>query len=109
MLFWYYLYERYHWVCVSLRQSEMRKAGLYDETEFSFRLGSRYWLEWIAFPISGVIFAALPMMVAQWSHLWTERLVYQVTAKPIKEFAKEVSDFAQTTDSAAAVQPAGMS
>ena len=84
MLFWFYLYEHYHWICLTLREVEMCKAGLYDETDFSPRRGSWYWMDWFFFPVAGLIFGFCPMVVAQWSHLWTEHLVYHVTAKPVR-------------------------
>ena len=82
VIFWFYLYEHFHWLCVRLREIEMRKVGLFDAADFSRRQGSRYWLDWVGFPVAGVLFGAAPAVVAQFSHLWTDSLVYQVTAKP---------------------------
>lgn len=90
MLFWYFLYEHYHWLCVTTREFDMRKAGLYNEAEFSHRLSSKYWIDWFAFPVAGVIFGTVPMIVAQWSHFFTESLVYQVTAKPMRNIVNVV-------------------
>ncbi|KAJ3095935.1 hypothetical protein HDU96_000986 [Phlyctochytrium bullatum] len=39
-------------------------------------------LDWAAVPFSGLFFHTIPMIVAQTSQLWTDRLDYKVAAKP---------------------------
>lgn len=89
MVFFFYNYERYHKVCVSLRQEEMRHAGLLeamvDHDGFSTKVfQSAGLLEAILFPINGLIFGGIPAMQAVLSHIFTERLVYVVSLKPTK-------------------------
>lgn len=78
------LYERYHELCVSTREREMTAAGLEDRMVggFSYR---RHWtrgLDYVLFPVSGVLFGSFPTIVALVWHFWTLRLVYRVSVKP---------------------------
>lgn len=81
-------YERYHQVCIQARENEMRRAGLYEEMEDDFSHRQRWTLtaivDYFTFPISGTIFGSVPLFQAIVSHFWTEKLVYLVSAKPVK-------------------------
>ncbi|KAB8356635.1 hypothetical protein FH972_024212 [Carpinus fangiana] len=77
------LYERYHALCVGLRERAVRRSGLhYDADTFSKRTSWLYAMDYVMFPVGGIIFGSLPAVVAQVCHLWTDRLVYHVSAKP---------------------------
>lgn len=87
MLCYFYLFERYHKLCVGLRQEEMRQAGLLEEIEDGdgitpnvFQVAGLF--EAALFPIGGVIFGAIPAIQAELSHLFTDRLTYVVSLKP---------------------------
>lgn len=96
MLVFLALYERYHDAALSAREAEMRRAGLYDEEGFSIRAPgtwrewwtSRYWADYVAFPVAGMVFGSIPAMCAQWGHFWTDHLIYQVSAKPMSRVLK---------------------
>lgn len=87
MLCFFYLYERYHRLCVGLRMEEMRQAGMLDHMEehdgftpHVFQVAGLF--EVALFPIGGIIFGALPALHAVLSHLFTDRLTYVVSLKP---------------------------
>lgn len=87
MLVYFYLYERFHKLCVGLRWEEMREAGLLDHmadndgfTPNSFQYLGLF--EAGLFPLGGVIFGAIPAIQAELSHLFTDRLTYVVSLKP---------------------------
>ena len=85
VFFW--RYEKYHRLCVSLRQEEMRKAGLLQNlTEgdgFSPNAFITYGiLEAALFPIGGFVYGAMPAFQAMLCHLFTDRLTYHVSLKP---------------------------
>lgn len=81
-------YERYHRVCVEARESEMKRAGLYDHMtdNFSHRKPSRpvTCLDYLLFPVAGTIFGSVPLVHAAFAHFWTDRLAYKVSEKPIR-------------------------
>jgi hypothetical protein len=81
-------YERYHRVCVELRESEMKRAGLYDDMtdNFSHRQRSKptIWLDYLLFPLAGAIFGSMPLVHAAFAHFWTDRLIYKVSEKPAR-------------------------
>ncbi|KEF53760.1 uncharacterized protein A1O9_10161 [Exophiala aquamarina CBS 119918] len=81
-------YERYHQVCVEAREQEMRRVGLYEELEIEFSRRKRWTLasiiDYFVFPISGTVFGSVPLLQAIVSHFWTDKLVYVVSAKPVK-------------------------
>ncbi|KAF2173915.1 hypothetical protein M409DRAFT_62133 [Zasmidium cellare ATCC 36951] len=87
MLTFFYLYERYHRLCVGLRKEEMRRAGMLEDMEEAdgftanvFQVAGLF--EAALFPIGGFIFGAIPAMQAVLSHLFTDRLTYVVSLKP---------------------------
>ena len=87
MLGFFYRYQRYHRLCVALRQEEMRKAGMLDEMiehdGFSLSIFMvAGFIEAGLFPIGGFIFGAIPALQAVMSHLFTDRLTYVVSLKP---------------------------
>lgn len=87
MMCFFYLYSKYHHVCLGLRQEDMRRAGMLEDMsendEFStkvFQVAGVF--ETAIFPLGGFIFGAIPALQAVISHLFTERLVYVVSLKP---------------------------
>ncbi|CAK4024836.1 hypothetical protein AC578_2731 [Lecanosticta acicola] len=87
MLCFFYLYERYHRLCVGLREEEMRRAGMLEDMEehdgftpYVFQFAGLF--EAATFPIGGFIFGAIPALQAVLSHLFTDRLTYVVSLKP---------------------------
>lgn len=85
MLCAFYLYEAYHGVCVGTRKSEMRRGGLYDQMQDNFSATSGdilHYGQYVLFPVAGIFFVTLPLVVAQVSHFFTDRLEYEVTRKP---------------------------
>ena len=89
-------YEGYHRACIEARSSEMKKAGLYEELaeEFSYRkrLSFVTMMDYMLFPVSGTVFGSAPLLQAIVSHFWTEKLVYLVSAKPIKAVSKGLNE-----------------
>jgi hypothetical protein len=85
-------YEGYHKACIEARAHEMKKAGLYEELaeEFSYRkrLSIITIMDYVLFPVAGTVFGSVPLLQAILSHFWTEKLVYLVSAKPVKSVAK---------------------
>ena len=87
IVIFFYRYEKYHQLCVAHRQEEMRKAGLLkDGTEhYGFCHSAFLWfglLEAGIFPLGGFIYGALPACQAILSHVFTDKLAYQVSLKP---------------------------
>jgi hypothetical protein len=87
MMGYFYLYARYHNLCLGLRQDEMKRAGLLedmmDHDGFStqvFQVAGIF--EAALFPLGGFVFGAIPALQAVLSHLFTERLTYVVSLKP---------------------------
>ena len=82
--FFMYLYESYHLVCVRNREDEMKRAGLYEDMQdsFSYRSWKKNWFDYVALPVNGTLYGTAPAVVAEFSHLLTDRIVYQVSAKP---------------------------
>jgi hypothetical protein len=78
------LYERWHTMCLDMRMQDMRAANL-TGTGCSRRVWyhPQCLLERICFPIAGTVYGAIPTLHAVFSHFWTDRLVYQVSKKPI--------------------------
>jgi hypothetical protein len=81
-------YERYHQVCIQVREQEMKRVGLYEEMASEFSRRQRWTLssivDYLIFPISGTVFGSIPLLQAIVSHFWTDNLVYLVSAKPVK-------------------------
>jgi hypothetical protein len=77
------LYGAYHTLCVRQRKEDMARAGVMEE--FAHRDGWRlkYLVDRVIFPVAGVLYGALPAFWAQFAHLWTEKLVYGVSLKPV--------------------------
>jgi hypothetical protein len=87
MIFFFYLYERYHRLCVGLRQEEMRRAGMLEDmkqgdgfTHNTFQFAGI--LEAVLFPLGGFAFGAIPAMHAVVCHMFTDKLTYVVSLKP---------------------------
>ncbi|KIW96592.1 uncharacterized protein Z519_01983 [Cladophialophora bantiana CBS 173.52] len=87
-------YERYHGACIEAREREMRRAGLYEELADEFSYRRRFSLitmaDYVLFPIAGTVFGSVPLLQAIVSHFWTEKLVYLVSAKPVKTITKNL-------------------
>ena len=85
-----YFYETYHLVCVRNREEEMKAAGLWEDMQdnFSYRSLRKNWFDYCALPVNGTLYGTAPAIVAEFSHLWTDQIVYQVSAKPLKKLAE---------------------
>lgn len=79
-----YFYESYHLVCVRNREDEMKRAGLWESMQgnFTYRSWKKNWFDYVALPVNGTLYGTLPAVVAEFSHFFTDRLVYHVSAKP---------------------------
>ncbi|KAK5188312.1 hypothetical protein LTR92_011610 [Exophiala xenobiotica] len=88
LIYFFVFYEGYHHVCVEAREAEMKEAGLYEEMEENFskrnKTGIRIWLDYLVFPIAGIVFGSTPLMHAAFAHFWSDRLDYKVSTKPIR-------------------------
>jgi hypothetical protein len=62
----------------------MVQAGLADRLidGFSHRTWRKTGIDFLLFPIAGILYGSLPMMVALIWQLWTLSLVYKVSKKP---------------------------
>ena len=92
------IYDQYHQTCLQVREWEMKEAGLYNESQFSYR---KRWsfssiLDHLIFPIAGMIFGSIPLLQAVMSHFWTEKLAYLVSAKPVRMLANKTTTTATT-------------
>jgi hypothetical protein len=76
------LYEPFHRLCVEQRGKDMTRAGIPHTLSIRHPWHLRFLFERICFPITGVLYGALPALYAQFSHFFTDRLVYQVSVKP---------------------------
>ena len=83
-LYFFYLYEIFHSICVSSRETEMVQAGLADRLidGFSHRSWRKTGVDFMMFPVAGIIYGSLPATVALIWQLWTLGLVYKVSKKP---------------------------
>ena len=88
MFYFFFVYEAYHRVCVEAREAEMKRVGLYDEMEDKFskrrRINPVTWLDYLMFPIAGVLFGSAPLMHAAFAHFWSDRLDFKVSSKLIR-------------------------
>ncbi len=77
-------YEKYHRTCVTGREEDMQRAGLWDDMQGSFahRTLKKNFIDYFVFPIAGTLFGSIPGAVAEVSHFWTNKLVYTVSLKP---------------------------
>jgi hypothetical protein len=83
-LYFFYLYENYHSICVSSRETEMVQAGLAERLidGFSYRNWKKHGVDFVLFPVAGTVFVFIPASVALIWQLWTLSLVYKVSKKP---------------------------
>jgi hypothetical protein len=88
------IYERYHKICVSAREAEMKAVGLADNMTFSRRTLKQNLLDYIIFPLVAPVYGSIPAAQAQICHFWTLDLVYAVSKKPTRHRAR--SSAAQT-------------
>lgn len=80
-------YANFYNVCVQMRQWEMRKAGLHDFTFGSSTRERRSLgtiLDIISLGSASMLFGTLPLLQAVLSHIWSDKLLYQVSGKPTK-------------------------
>jgi hypothetical protein len=89
-------YQKYHAVCVEVREAEMRRVGLYEgmEESFSHRQTYKPWsyMDYVVFPIAGTIFGSAPLLQAALAHFRSEKLVYTVSAKPSRRIVVEETE-----------------
>jgi hypothetical protein len=83
-----FIYERYHRICVSAREAEMKAAGLGLGMTFSYRSFRKNFLDYIMCPLVAPAYGSVPAAVAQICHFWTLDLVYTVSKKPTRQRAK---------------------
>jgi hypothetical protein len=83
-LYFFYLYETYHYLCVKGREEEMLRAGLANRmiNAFSYRSLRKTGLDFCFFPVAGIVFGTVPAVVALTCQFWTMSLVYKVSKKP---------------------------
>lgn len=83
-IYFFWLYETYHHICVKGREEEMLRAGLADQMvdSFSYRSWRTTGADFCIFPLAGVIFGTIPAAVALTCQFWTLNLVYKVSRKP---------------------------
>lgn len=94
MLFYFFFcYERYHKVCVDVRTAELKKSGLYRDIEDQISQRDPWspitWLDYVIFPVAGLIYGGLPLLHAAFSHFWSVDLNYKVSAKPKRILVEE--------------------
>jgi hypothetical protein len=82
-IYFFFLYESYHSLCVTLREQEMRRAGLANHS-FSYRSLRTTGLDFCLFPVAGILFGTVPAVVALVCQFWTLGLVYKVSKKPAR-------------------------
>jgi hypothetical protein len=80
-IYFFFLYETYHSLCVTAREQEMRRAGLAGHS-FSHRSLRTTGLDFCLFPVAGIVFGSVPAVVALVCQFWTLGLVYRVSRKP---------------------------
>jgi hypothetical protein len=76
-------YERYHKICATAREAEMRSVGLADHMVFSYRNWKKNFIDYLVFPIVAPLYGSIPAAQAQICHFWTVDLVYAVSQKPM--------------------------
>ncbi|OBT90100.1 hypothetical protein VE02_02525 [Pseudogymnoascus sp. 03VT05] len=76
------LYESYHATGAGLRLAEMTTVGLAEHMVFSFRKFPGNLVDYGVSPLVAPLFGCVPALQAQFSHFWTQELVYAVSAKP---------------------------
>jgi hypothetical protein len=88
-IYFFFLYESYHYICVKSREEEMLRAGLADRMidSFSYRSWRRTGLDFSLFPVAGILFGTVPAAVALTCQFWTLSLVYKVSKKPKRMLA----------------------
>jgi hypothetical protein len=105
-VYFFFLYESYHLVCVRSREEEMVRAGLAAGMTggFSYRKcgwkskgqggsdilgglweGGMMGLDFVLFPVAGIVFGTVPAVVALVRQMWNTKLVYKVSAKPMRQ------------------------
>lgn len=90
-----FIYERYHRICVTAREAEMRAAGLAQGMTFSHRSFGKNFPDYFMCPLVAPAYGSIPAAVAQICHFWTLNLVYTVSKKPIRQRAKSAAGAAK--------------
>ncbi|KAI0013394.1 glycosyl transferase family group 2-domain-containing protein [Xylariaceae sp. FL0662B] len=85
-----FLYERFHKVCVSTREREMREAGLAKGMCFSHRQVKKNCVDYVMVPLVAPLYGAIPGAHAQIMHFFTLDLVYTVSKKVTRQRAKSL-------------------
>lgn len=92
--FYIIIYERYHRICVTTREKEMREAGLYEGMCFSHRSLKTNWTDYAMIPIVAPLYGSIPCLQAEVSHFWSIDLVYTVSKKVTRQRARSIHDLA---------------
>ncbi|KAF3901546.1 hypothetical protein ABW21_db0201082 [Orbilia brochopaga] len=94
MCYFFFCYERYHKICVDVRTAELKHAGLYRDIEDQISQrdprSPLTWLDYVIFPVAGLIYGGVPLLHAAFSHFWSVDLNYKVSAKPKREMSEAV-------------------
>lgn len=93
--FFMFLYERYHETCVSMREKEMKAAGLAAGMSFSRRQAKKNFVDYMLIPVVAPLYGSIPAMQAQLSHFWSLDLVYTVSTKATRQKLKELTTIEQ--------------
>ncbi|KAF3911848.1 hypothetical protein AA313_de0208685 [Arthrobotrys entomopaga] len=95
LCYFFFCYERYHKICVDIRTAELKKSGLYRDLEDQISRRDPWkpltWLDYLIFPVAGLIYGGLPLLHAAFSHFWSVDLNYKVSAKPKRLLVEEVT------------------
>lgn len=88
MMCYFYRYNQYHRLCVSLRREEMSMGGVLDSGKSTAPSSNIFLyvgiLEAVLFPIGGLLFGSIPALQATVSQIFTDRLTYVVSLKSIR-------------------------
>ncbi|KAG9250013.1 uncharacterized protein F5Z01DRAFT_432474 [Emericellopsis atlantica] len=88
------MYERYHTICVTTREKEMKEAGLYEGMCFSYRSFKTNWTDYAMIPLVAPLYGSIPCIQAEITHFWTIDLVYTVSKKVTRQRARSIHDAA---------------
>ncbi|KAI9202182.1 glycosyl transferase family group 2-domain-containing protein [Polychytrium aggregatum] len=84
----------HHWIAIGRWKHAAQSTGnvqyLGKRSQFVSTRSLLNLLDWIALPVSGVLYGVLPALQANISHFWTNSLEYKVAGKPVASIALPV-------------------
>lgn len=86
-----FLYEQYHDTCVKAREKEMLGAGLAQGMTFSKRYVKKNFVDYVMIPLVAPLYGSIPTAQAQLCQLWTQKLVYTVSTKAVRQRVKALT------------------